>query len=210
MRMNVQHDTSMVVRNPSRDTSTTRPCNASGGANAIECTRKSSLPHFLAISLEYGFHLAVLSDVQWHEDRRFQGVGQRLNEPFCLVGAICDGDLGSERAERLGAPPADRSIIGDADDEPPLALEELCFGGRDLDVTCRLDSLLLQILLGAVRELAEGLTSVFGIVDPRYFLAIDLQLAFAPRSDLDLELVVPNGRKEFLLGRALANGQGLI
>jgi hypothetical protein len=49
MRMNVQHDTSMVVRKPSRDTSTTRPCSASLGENAMECTTKSSLPQSLAM-----------------------------------------------------------------------------------------------------------------------------------------------------------------
>src|SRR5215475_9621413 len=48
MRMKVQHDTSMVVRKPSRDTSTTRPCSASLGEKAMECTRKSSLPQTLA------------------------------------------------------------------------------------------------------------------------------------------------------------------
>ena len=49
MRMNVQHDTSMVVRKPSRDTSTTRPCSASFGENAIEWTTKSSSPHSFEI-----------------------------------------------------------------------------------------------------------------------------------------------------------------
>src|SRR5262249_58974479 len=44
MRMKVQHDTSMVVRKPSRDTSTTRPCSASLGEKAIECTTKPRLP----------------------------------------------------------------------------------------------------------------------------------------------------------------------
>jgi hypothetical protein len=43
-RMNVQHDTSIVVRKPSRPTSTTRPCSASFGEKAMECTRKSSRP----------------------------------------------------------------------------------------------------------------------------------------------------------------------
>ena len=50
MRMNDQQDTSMVVRKPSRDTSTTRPCSASLGENAIEWTTKSSLPQSLAIA----------------------------------------------------------------------------------------------------------------------------------------------------------------
>src|SRR6516165_10404754 len=49
MRMNVQQDTSMVVRKPSRDTSMTRPCSASLGEKAMECTRKSSLPHSLVM-----------------------------------------------------------------------------------------------------------------------------------------------------------------
>jgi hypothetical protein len=49
MRMKLQQDTSMVVRKPSRSTSTTRPCNASFGANAIECTTKSSTPQYLAM-----------------------------------------------------------------------------------------------------------------------------------------------------------------
>ena len=48
MRMKVQHEISIVVRKPSRDTSATRPSSASFGENAIEWTTKSSLPHVLA------------------------------------------------------------------------------------------------------------------------------------------------------------------
>src|SRR6516165_4593094 len=47
MRMNVQQDTSMVVRKPSRVTSATRPCNASFGEKAMECTTKSIVLHSL-------------------------------------------------------------------------------------------------------------------------------------------------------------------
>ena len=39
----------MVVRKPSRATSTTRPCSASFGENAMEWTTKSSLPQSLAM-----------------------------------------------------------------------------------------------------------------------------------------------------------------
>ena len=49
MRMKLQHDTSMVVRKPSRPTSTTRPCSASFGEKAMEWTTKSSLPHFCSM-----------------------------------------------------------------------------------------------------------------------------------------------------------------
>ena len=49
MRINVQQDTSMVVRKPSRETSTTRPCSASFGEKAMEWTTKSSLPQSLAM-----------------------------------------------------------------------------------------------------------------------------------------------------------------
>ena len=49
MRMNVQQDTSMVVRKPSRDTSTTRPCSASFGEKAMEWTTKSSSPQSLVM-----------------------------------------------------------------------------------------------------------------------------------------------------------------
>src|SRR5262249_23980746 len=49
IRMKDQQDTSIVARKPSLLTSTTRPWSASFGENAIECTRKSSLPPPFAI-----------------------------------------------------------------------------------------------------------------------------------------------------------------
>jgi hypothetical protein len=42
--MKDQQETSIVVRNPSREASTTRPRNVSLGAEATECTRKSIRP----------------------------------------------------------------------------------------------------------------------------------------------------------------------
>ena len=44
----------------------------------------------------------------------------------------------------------------------------------------------------------QGVASVLCLGSPRHLDAIYLQLAFAPGSDVDLELVLPDGRKELL------------
>jgi hypothetical protein len=40
-------------------------------------------------------------------------------------------ELGPERTEHFSAAPRDRVIVGNANDEAPLAFEQLGWGGRD-------------------------------------------------------------------------------
>src|SRR4029077_18971133 len=79
MRMKVQQDTSMVVRKPSCDTSTTRPCSASFGENAMECTTKSKFAPILGDAFEHRLQLAGCAHVERHQDRRFELAGERLD-----------------------------------------------------------------------------------------------------------------------------------
>jgi hypothetical protein len=46
MRTNEWHDTSIATENPAAEQSRSPPCRSAFGANAIEWTRMSSLPHF--------------------------------------------------------------------------------------------------------------------------------------------------------------------
>ena len=123
MRMNDQHETSIVFRKPSRPTSTTRPCKASFGENAIECSRKSSCPHSFSIRSNTCFGLPLDHDVERHEDRRFQRLRQRLDMLLGALVQIGDGELGAQGAKRLGATPGDRLVVGDADDQAFFALQ---------------------------------------------------------------------------------------
>src|SRR5262249_43149578 len=64
-------------------------------------------------------------------ERCAQLAGERLHMGLRLVVEIGHGDLGAEGVERLGAAPGDRMLVGDADDEPLLALEQRRLGSRD-------------------------------------------------------------------------------
>src|SRR6516162_6641474 len=79
IRMKVQHDTSNVVAKPSRETSTTRPCNASLGEKAIE-----RAPHFADL-LEKSFHLTRHAHVKRHDNRGLQRLCERVHKFFGLV-----------------------------------------------------------------------------------------------------------------------------
>ena len=48
---------------------------------------------------------------------------QRLDVLLGLFVQIGDGEIGPERTKRLGAAPGDRLVVGDADDQPLLALQ---------------------------------------------------------------------------------------
>ena len=74
--------------------------------------------------LEDGLQLAAALDIQWHENRRLDLLGQRLDVRLRLVVEIGDGDVGSEGVKGLGAPPCDRLIVGDAGYERLFPLEE--------------------------------------------------------------------------------------
>ena len=117
----------MVVRKPSRETSTTRPCSASFGEKAMEWTTKSSLPQSLRDALENRLHLARRVDIERHDNRRFKFAGKRLNIFLGFVVEIGHREFGAECAEGLGAAPGDRIFVGNADDEAFLAFEKLGF-----------------------------------------------------------------------------------
>ena len=50
MRTNEWHDTSIAFAKPAAEQLRRPPCRSSFGANAIECTRMSSRPHWLLIA----------------------------------------------------------------------------------------------------------------------------------------------------------------
>ena len=68
--------------------------------------------------------LAFDADIERHEDRRFELFRQRLDKALRLLVQIGHRDLGTECAEGAGATPGDRLIVGDADDQPPLAFQK--------------------------------------------------------------------------------------
>ena len=127
MRMNDQHDTSIVVRKPSRWTSTTRPCSASFGENAIEWTTKSSFPHSFPMRSNTASISPGVRTSSGIRIGRFELARQRLDVFLRLLVEIGHGKLGAECPECLGAAPRDRILVGDADDKAFLALEQLGF-----------------------------------------------------------------------------------
>ena len=78
---------------------------------------KIELSPFLANSIKYRLRLPGNADIQRHEDRRFELARERLHMFLCLFIEIGDGEVGSQGAERLGAAPGDRLLVGDADDQ---------------------------------------------------------------------------------------------
>ena len=131
MRMKVQHDTSMVVRKPVPRHVDDAPLQRLLGREGDGMDDEIELAPLLGDALEHRLHLAGRVHVERHEDRRFQLLRQRLDIFLCLLVEIGDGELGAERAEGLGAAPGDRVLVGDADDEAPLAFEELGFDDGD-------------------------------------------------------------------------------
>src|SRR5215467_9211740 len=80
-------------------------------------------PFFLN-SFKDGFHLPRRAHVERHQDWRFELAGERLDKLLCLLIEIGDSDFGPEGAERLRTPPGDGLVVGNADDEALLALEQ--------------------------------------------------------------------------------------
>jgi hypothetical protein len=58
-------------------------------------------------------------------------VRNRLHISFGFFVEIGHRELGPERTERFSAAPRNRVIVGDANDDAPLAFEQLGWGGRD-------------------------------------------------------------------------------
>ena len=92
------------------------------------------LAPLLLNALEHLFDLAFDHDVERHEDRRLQRLGQRLDVLLGLFVQIGDGEVGAERTKRLGAAPCDRLIVGNADDQPLLAFERDLGLGKNRDI----------------------------------------------------------------------------
>ena len=63
---------------------------------------------------------------------------------------------------------------------------------------------------GGLLQVGEGLAPVLCLGSPRHLDAVYLELAFAPGCDVDLELVLANGRKELLDRGALAHREVLV
>ena len=81
---------------------------------------------FLGDALKNRLQLTRSAHIERHHDRRFELARQRLDIFLCLVIEIGDREFRPERPKGLGAAPGDRLIIGDADDQTPLAFEQLC------------------------------------------------------------------------------------
>ena len=125
MRTNEWQDTSIALAKPSAEQLRSPPCRSSFGANAIECTRMSSLPHFVGDRFEYRFELARNGHVERQEERRAELARERLDVVLRLLVEEGDGEVGAELAECPGAAIGDRLIVGDADHERLAALQDL-------------------------------------------------------------------------------------
>ena len=125
--MNVQHDTSIVVRKPLArhidDTPLQRILRRKGDGVDDEI----ELAPLFGDAFEHCLHLARRVDVERHHNRCFKFARERLNIFLGFVVEIGHGKLGAERAERLGAAPGDRVLVGDADNKPSFAFKKLGF-----------------------------------------------------------------------------------
>ena len=89
------------------------------------------LAPLLLDGVEHRLQLALRLNIERHEDRGLDFLGQGLDIGLCLVVQIGNGEIGTERAKGLGAAPGDRLIVGDAGNERLLALEQR--QGGDID-----------------------------------------------------------------------------
>ena len=83
----------------------------------------------LGNALEHRLHLSGDSRIERHHDRRLEFARQRLDIFLGLVVEIGDRQFRAQRAKRRGAAPGDRLLVGDADNEPSLAVQQLGFHG---------------------------------------------------------------------------------
>src|SRR5437868_15457743 len=74
-------------------------------------------------ALERLFHLSFSSHVERHEDRRLKLLRQRFDMFLCPVVQISDRQFRAKGPKRFRAPPSDRLIIGDADNETFSSLQ---------------------------------------------------------------------------------------
>ena len=81
--------------------------------------------------LEDRFGLAGRDDIERHEDRRLEFLGERLDEFLGLFVEVGHRELGPERPKSPRAAPGDGLLVGDADDEAALSFQQLRFHDRD-------------------------------------------------------------------------------
>src|SRR5918994_6582322 len=65
-------------------------------------------------------------------------------------------------------------------------------------------------MLVGLCEVAKGLPPVLGAVDMCDFAAVDLQMAYTPRGDVDFKSLVSNHGDKFLNCRALSDRQAVL
>ena len=184
----------MVVRKPSRGHVDDAALQARPWARRRSSGRRNRACPIPWRSLEDRLHLAGRVDVERHEDRRLQLAGERLDVFLRLVVEIGHGELGPERAKRLGAAPRDRLLVGNPDDETRLAFEQLGLHGGNHGGTpfaLGFDELPFEVAIGDLLQLAEGLTSVLGITHMGDLPAVDLQASLTPGRDIDLKVSSP-------------------
>ena len=134
MRTNEWHDTSIAFAKPAAEQLRSPPCRSSFGANAIECTRMSSVPHCAAIASNTVSSWPGTRTSSGRKMRRLELARQRLDVGPRLLVEIGDREVGAELAERLRAAVGDRVLVGDADHERLRALQHRT---RNFDASCR-------------------------------------------------------------------------
>ena len=82
MRMKVQHETSIVVRKPSRETSDDAALQRFLRRKCDRMDDKIEMAPLLGDAFEERFQLARLTDIERHDDRRFQLARQAVRRTF--------------------------------------------------------------------------------------------------------------------------------
>ncbi len=88
-------------------------------------TKKSSVPHCCFDRVEHRVDRVAMSSTS-HGSRKSRAdrLRQRLDALAQRLALIGEGELGALRGERLGNAPGDRVVVGDAHDQPALALHQ--------------------------------------------------------------------------------------
>ena len=131
MRMKVQHETSRVREKTLARYVDDAPLQSFLRRERDGVDREIEMSPRLGDALENRLHLAGLAYIERHQNRGFEFARQRLDVFFGLFIEISYREFGAEGAERLGAAPGDRLVVGDANNEALLAFEKLGFDGGD-------------------------------------------------------------------------------
>src|SRR5438132_76452 len=98
---------------------------SSSNSGMPEAARVTSSPvelaPFLLDTFEHLLEFAFGVDVERHEDRGFERLGQRLDMLFGPLVQVGHGQFGAQCPERLGTTPRDRLVVGDTDDQALFA-----------------------------------------------------------------------------------------